>query len=144
MPVADEPRARLARRLAGAGVALAAASPLVIGAMLAPDGAGHGTHTQLGLPACGWVAAFDRPCPTCGMTTAFAHAARGDLLEAFTSQPMGLLLALGAAGVFWGGVHTLATGVRLGGLVSRLLSARALWAAAGIAGLAWAYKLATW
>jgi hypothetical protein len=38
------------------------------------------------------------PCPTCGMTTAFAHAVRGQLWRAFCAQPAGLLLALAAAG----------------------------------------------
>ncbi len=35
------------------------------------------------------------PCPTCGMTTAFAYAVRGQLRSAFTAHPMGLLLAMG-------------------------------------------------
>jgi hypothetical protein len=38
------------------------------------------------------------PCPSCGMTTAFAHAVRGQLVRAFLAQPAGLALAL-ATGV---------------------------------------------
>ncbi len=34
------------------------------------------------------------PCPTCGMTTAFAHTVRGELWSAFCAQPAGLGLAL--------------------------------------------------
>lgn len=34
------------------------------------------------------------PCPTCGMTTAFAYAVRGELGSAFNAQPAGLALAL--------------------------------------------------
>ena len=34
------------------------------------------------------------PCPTCGMTTAFAHTVRGNLWSAFSAQPAGLAVAL--------------------------------------------------
>ncbi len=37
---------------------------------------------------------FGIPCPTCGMTTAFAHAVRGQFIPAFHAQPAGLVLAL--------------------------------------------------
>ena len=83
--------------MVAAAVALAAAGPLVLAAWLEPAAAGLGTHEQLGLPACGWVAAAGIPCPSCGMTTAFAHAARGDLLGSFLVQPAGAILALAAA-----------------------------------------------
>ena len=126
---------------AAAGVCLA---PLVIAATVAPDPAGHGTHEALGLPACGWAAATLRPCPTCGMTTAFAHAVRGDLSAALLAQPMGLLLALGLAAGFWVGLHAALTGSRVGTLASRLLVPRVLWAAAGIGAVSWAYKWMTW
>lgn len=93
-------------------LALAAAAPLVVGAWLTPNSVGHGTHTQLGLPPCGWVVAFGRPCPTCGMTTAFTHAAHGRLDLAFVAQPAGTVLAVLAAGLFWVGLHTMVTGSR--------------------------------
>ena len=48
-----------------------ALAPLVIAAALSPSNAGHGTHRQLGLPACGWQTNMGLPCPTCGMTTSF-------------------------------------------------------------------------
>lgn len=34
------------------------------------------------------------PCPTCGMTTAFAHTVRGHGLRAFWAQPAGFVLAV--------------------------------------------------
>lgn len=37
------------------------------------------------------------PCPTCGMTTAFAHAVRGELLASFRAQPAGLAAAAATA-----------------------------------------------
>ncbi len=53
-----------------------------------------GTHRQLGLPPCGFLTMTGLPCPSCGMTTAFALVVRGRLLEAARAQPMGAILAL--------------------------------------------------
>ena len=53
-----------------------------------------GTHQQLGFPTCTMVMIFGYPCPTCGMTTAFAHTVRGELVSAFRAQPAGFVLAL--------------------------------------------------
>jgi len=70
------------------------AALLSVAVWLKPDPSGLGTHRQLGLPACTAVMLTGYPCPTCGMTTAFAHAVRGQLVAAFVAQPAGLLLAL--------------------------------------------------
>src|SRR5437773_24545 len=88
-------------RIGAAGVSAACAGMLGVGAWLTPDGAGHGTHTQLGLPACAWAAVMHRPCPTCGMTTAVSLAAQGRLVDSFVAQPFGLVVALGATLAFW-------------------------------------------
>lgn len=117
---------------------------LLVSMMLHPSGAGHGTHTQLGMPECGWVVAFNKPCPTCGMTTAFSHAAHGQFAAALTDQPMGTLLAVFTASVFWGGLHVGVTGCRLDRLVRVVLSPRMLWFVAALAMGAWGYKLLTW
>jgi hypothetical protein len=125
-------------------VGLAALAVLIVAARLEPDARGMGTHTQLGLPPCGWVVAFGKPCFTCGMTTAFARAARGDAPGAFRAQPMGALLAVAAAGLFWAGVHSAATGSRLWRLCDALLRPRVITGVLVLGGLAWAYKWATW
>ncbi len=57
-----------------------------------------GTHRQLGLPPCGMVTMTGLPCPTCGMTTAYALVVRGRLLAAVRAQPMGAILALATVG----------------------------------------------
>ena len=67
---------------------------LLLAAYLNPHSDGMGTHTQLGLPACGFMVTTGYPCATCGCTTAFAHAANGSLLDAFLTQPFGATLAL--------------------------------------------------
>lgn len=67
---------------------------LAAAAWMTPDRSGFGTHRQL-LPAtCTAIMLFGYPCPSCGMTTAFAHAVRGELLAAFQAQPAGMVLAL--------------------------------------------------
>ena len=79
----------------------------VVGFLLEPDERGYGTHEALGLAPCLFVELWDLPCPGCGVTTAVAHAARGDLLASLLAQPFGLALALGVlvAGVWTPWAH---------------------------------------
>lgn len=58
-----------------------------------------GTHRQLGLYRCTWPTMLGIPCPTCGMTTAFAYFVRGRLIAAFRAQPFGLVLAIATLAV---------------------------------------------
>jgi hypothetical protein len=135
--------AALRARIVGATVAGSALGVLVVASSVTPAAEGHGTHTQLGLPACGWAMVSGSPCPTCGMTTSFAHAVRGELAEAFFCQPMGLLLAIGAAIAFWAGLHIAVTGSQVWRVYGRLLTPRNLWLVAGLTALAWVYKWVT-
>ncbi|HYE02522.1 MAG TPA: DUF2752 domain-containing protein [Phycisphaerales bacterium] len=143
MPALPRRADRVVRVYAGA-VALACLGLLVMAGALDPSPAGHGTHEQLGLPPCGWALAYGRPCPTCGMTTAFAAAADGDLITAFIAQPFAALLALATAAAFWIGAYVALTGSRLARAFVPLLRPRALWVIAGAWGVSWAYKLVTW
>ena len=81
--------------LAAAAVCLLALAAL--GTLLEPAPQGHGTHTQLGLPPCGFLELSGWPCPGCGVTTAAVLAARGEFARAFSTQPFGAALALGLA-----------------------------------------------
>ena len=76
-------------------VALALALALVMGlaGWLRPDPRGLGTHTQLGLGPCTFLATTGRPCPSCGMTTAFAWMMHGRPDRAWSANPAGSLLA---------------------------------------------------
>jgi hypothetical protein len=131
-------------RLLAGSVAAGCLTLLIVAASLTPDAAGHGTHQQLGLPPCGWLLATGYPCPTCGMTTAFAASAEGNFLTAFVTQPIGALLAVATAVVFWIALHIAAFGSRLGSVVARLWRPRWLWIFAGAWAASWAYKIATW
>ncbi|MFO0936756.1 MAG: DUF2752 domain-containing protein [Gemmataceae bacterium] len=51
------------------------------------------THMQLGLPACNMVEMTGKPCPSCGMTTAFSLLAHGDIKNSLKANWVGTLLA---------------------------------------------------
>jgi hypothetical protein len=88
------------------GIALALAAVFVVAALLNPyrdDGEPRRleTHRQLGLPECTFKHYTGLPCPSCGMTTSFALAVRGDP-RAFQANCVGAVLALaGLAAVPW-------------------------------------------
>jgi len=106
---AEAARPMVARAL-GAAVLVGCVLLFAVASRLEPATGGIGTHEQLGLAPCGMMMLWGLPCPTCGMTTAFAHAARGRLASAFHAQPAGLALAIaiGLAAIAAGG--TLVTG----------------------------------
>ena len=99
-PLVERVRAKnpFSARLIATGCALGGMAVLGMALWLTPDPRGFGTHTQLGQPECGFLLVTQLPCPTCGMTTAFAHAVRGQWFRAILAQPMGFLLALATAG----------------------------------------------
>lgn len=141
-PTVLETRAsRVSPRLIGLAVAVPALALLTLAAFLSPSSGGLGTHEQLGLPPCGWVAMMDIPCPTCGMTTAFAHAADGNLLASFRTQPMGAALALATAIACVTGFWVAATGAAVGPWLRRLWGPRTGWIVAAAIVVAWAYKI---
>ncbi len=130
------------RRLVAVVVTLAAATILGLAAYLEPSPTGVGTHTQLpAMPTCGWLVTMDLPCPTCGMTTAFAHAANGNLLAAIGAQPLGAVLALATAMALLVGGYTAVTGSRAGAVFASLWGRRAAWILAAGATGAWVYKV---
>ena len=65
--------------------------------MLTPNPQGFGTHTQLGLLPCGFFRATGYPCPSCGMTTAFAWMTRGRVGMACRANLAGGVLAVACA-----------------------------------------------
>ncbi len=128
-------------RVFAAAIALAALSVLVIAWRLNPDPSGINTHTQLGLPACGWMVRFGLPCMTCGMTTSFAHAANGDVLASLRAQPFGFLMCLGTAATVWLAGAAACTGWRLDRFATSVLRGWFLWSCLALGLLAWGYKV---
>lgn len=89
-------------RLLVGGAAVGLSALLAVAAWLQPDPQGLGTHQQFGLPPCTFRVLFGLPCPTCGMTTAWAHLVRGELGAALQVNAAGALLAmLAVAAVPW-------------------------------------------
>lgn len=138
------PSAPIATRVIAGVVCAAILALLITAAGLEPSTHGHGTHTQLGMPPCGWVMAFGKPCPTCGMTTSFAHAANLNLWESFKVQPAGALLALFAAVGFWPALWIAITGSQLARVLGILTRPRIVWVFVGLVFIAWMYKIAIW
>ncbi|QOJ13113.1 MAG: DUF2752 domain-containing protein [Planctomycetia bacterium] len=128
-------------RWVAALVVAACAGVLLTAAMLQPDPRGHGTHEQLGLARCGWLVRSRLPCPTCGMTTAFSHAVRGSLALAWTCQPAGLLMALGAMAALPLGLWSLMTGRPPERVLRILTPLRLFFLITGVFLGGWAYKL---
>lgn len=69
-----------------------ASAVLFIARLLQPSPLGVGTHEQIGLPPCPFLHLTGLPCPSCGLTTSFAHAARLHFYEALITQPFGLII----------------------------------------------------
>lgn len=69
---------------------------LILAASLSPNPKGMGTHRQLGLPPCSLVVLAGVRCPSCGMTTSWAHLMRGNLVSSVQANSGGTLFALAA------------------------------------------------
>lgn len=133
-----------ADRVAAAVTAAACLALILIAASLAPSPEGHGTHEALGLPACGFAATFDLPCFTCGMTTAFSHAARAQFVAAAKTQPMGALLAVLAASMVWTGSYAAITASPVWNNLGKFLVSRGLYVLLALLVAAWVYKITVW
>tara|TARA_B100001750_G_C15288900_1_gene486291 strand:- start:90 stop:527 length:438 start_codon:yes stop_codon:yes gene_type:complete len=122
-------------------IAIIAFGLLSISFWLTPSSSGLGTHHDLGLPQCGWIVAANLPCPTCGMTTAYAYTVRGKFISAFFAQPLGLVLALMTAiiGVF--AVITACTGRSFALVYYRFSTLKYFILVCVLALLSWGFKI---
>ena len=139
--VTDAAKASGSIRGTSAIIAVMAMALLMVAWVLEPSEDGLGTHRQLGLPVCGFIASLDMPCPTCGMTTAFSHAADGSLVSSFIAQPLGMLLALGCAILVLVGGYTAVTGSMLAPFLADRVGPRIGWVLVGLLIAAWIWKI---
>ena len=144
-PVATRQRAHLStrERLVVAALSLCAITLLSVAAWLQPASVGMGTHTQLGIPACSWPATVGLPCPSCGMTTAFALAADGRFFDSFRAQPMGFMLALATAVFAVVSSYAALTGSRMLSAITDKIGGRFWWVFGAAILLSWGYKMLT-
>lgn len=77
-------------------VLLLVAMMLMVAAVLRPDEAGFGTHMRLVPVPCIFRWLTGLPCPMCGMSTALAHMARGEVLAALRCHVLGPVAYVGA------------------------------------------------
>lgn len=133
--------ARFANRLNGLALAVAPGSVLLVASRLVPNPSGVETHTQLGLLPCAFMGATGQPCPTCGMTTAFAHAAHGEILASIAVQPFGGLLAIAFACLVLIGAWAAISDMPLGPILRPLSRVSTLVTLLALLLGAWVYKL---
>lgn len=114
---------------------------LGLAAFLKPNPRGVGTHAQLGLPECGLMRTTGLPCPTCGMTTAFAQTVRGRWLAAFNVQPAGWALCVGVMAAGGLALSVLCTGQAWQLNWYRVTPVRLAVIVVGLLLAGWAYKI---
>lgn len=139
-PRADA-RLRAASRMIAAAVAVAVAVVLSLARLLSPDPRGLGTHEQLGLFPCPSAWLFRIPCPFCGMTTAFALMAHGQVAAAFRVQPAGALAFIVAVVVLVAAACAALSGRWFPAPAPERIAARVLPYAVALLLAAWVYKL---
>ena len=93
-------------RLAGFLVGLGCIAILVLAWHVQPTHLPLGPRSQLSLPACSFRQRTGYPCPTCGMTTAFSQAVRGNLGAALRANAAGAVFTLACAVAALGGLAT--------------------------------------
>jgi len=128
-------------RLGHACVALGLAATLLLALWLEPDPRGLGTHEQLLLRPCKFHEVTGLPCPSCGMTTAFAHMARGEPRKAFIAQPLGALGCIVCALLVPVAVWATIRGENAVAAAMRLPWGKLSWAVLALAGAAWLFKI---
>jgi len=140
LAVAPDARQALGCRLRGFLVLAPCAAVLALSAWLVPSKAGYGTHRELGLPPCAFISQTGYPCPSCGMTTAFAAMAHGRFGAAWNAQPFGMVMFAMVAALAAAGLAELVTGRD----VLRNLRLGPWWAAVTIGGMfvGWGIKIA--
>lgn len=129
------------RRLPAIITCLACTSLLSLAAWFNPSSEGLGTHTQLGLPPCGFKQTSGLPCPTCGCTTSFALAADGRVIDSLVNQPFGGVLAIFTAVLAIVTGYAAVVGLPLTPLGVFLTQNRVIFSFVGLLLAAWVYKI---
>lgn len=133
---------RSARRLIALLLAAIPLTLLGVAARLQPDAAGLGTHQQLGLPPCSMRVLFGTRCPSCGMTTSWAHFMNGAWLQSAEVNAGGFLAALVSLGFAALALRTACSGEYPSRLSQQILLASLL-AVAAVTLADWTLRLAT-
>lgn len=117
------------------------ASVLFVARSLHPSPLGVGTHEQMGLPPCPFLHFTGFPCPSCGLTTSFAHAAHLKFYDALLTQPVGLLTFLLTVACIPFLLFLLARRVRWDDLIHSRAADRMMRVMIALYALGWIYKI---
>jgi hypothetical protein len=129
-------------RIVAALIALGCLSVLAVASWLEPAAEGVGTHEQIAfMDPCSFFAQTGVPCATCGMTTAYTHAAHGEWVASFVTQPLGFVLVLVTGGMVWLSGYAAVTGSRIAEAASGMMSQSLVWWAVGTLLAAWGWKI---
>jgi hypothetical protein len=134
------PKAGWADRFVQTLIAVGAWLVVIMAFHLQPSPDGLGTHEQLGFQPCAFYQMTGRPCPTCGMTTAFAHMAHGQVWQAIIVQPFGALLFVLTLAAALGTTATAVAGRSWNLLLTRWLSPTWVYTAIVLGLAAWMFK----
>ena len=134
-------RASVAGRLLAGAIALGSLTVLVVAATLVPSASGLGTHQALGLQRCDFLTRTGLPCPSCGMTTSFAHFADGNWPASVYVQPMGFALAVIAGMAVWGAAYVAISGRPAHRILRAVPGLAIVLPLLGLAVAAWAWKI---
>jgi len=138
----EGPDGPISQRLIWLGIVAGAIAVLAVALAIEPDVRGYGTHTQLGLPPCGFLLLTGSPCPGCGLTTAFAHGIRGQWSLAASANPLGLALFFVVSACIPLGLAAALRSWSIGEVIDRFGLNRWALAVAGCAIVVWVVRFA--
>jgi hypothetical protein len=127
-------------RATSAVLAVGIGTVFVLAALLVPNPTGHGTHLQLGLGTCTFLAFSGQPCPMCGATTTFTLMAHLQPVAAIVNQPFAAFLFCLSALTLGVAVSEVVDPRGRWGRVFGWLEPRETW----MAGLFLAFMMASW
>jgi hypothetical protein len=136
-------RAKLLSRLGWFLLFAPPTTVITLSTTLTPNPAGHGTHTQLGLPPCGFYTITGLPCPGCGLTTCFSHMVRAEVIDAAWANPFGVMLFMVSTACAITAFIGLVTGMPVLSTLDRLRADRLAILLAVGAILVWSVRVAT-
>jgi hypothetical protein len=129
-------------RTAHSCAVLGLAAILLLSLWFKPDPRGLGTHEQLWLRPCSSYALTGLPCPFCGMTTAFAHMARGEIRDAALAQPAGALGFIACVALLPIAIGAAISGKNAIGAATKLPWGKLSWIFGVMMAASWLFKIA--
>ncbi len=138
---ANQPRLHWFLRTIAALFVIGLVTLLVLARSLQPNRSGVGTHQQLGLPPCSIVELWGVRCPSCGMTTSWAHLLRGEFRAAASANLAGAMLAVIALAYLPFGCYFSIAGRRSAGGWFSTAAASVLVIACCIAVAEWGFRI---